>query len=320
MGLEDCRWTPCYDCGACTTYGLEHQVASTQPPAGGSQGTGQGLDLGERVPVSLSTPGALSMAARGPARLRVRYTKTGRIRYTSQRDVARAFERARVAGPLPVAYSEGFSPRPLLSFSLALPTACESLAEYVDLRFDARSETPGGTTVASGPRPDDLASSPICWMRCSQTVSRSSPRRPLQGSEGSLQEQVTSCSWIVEVTGMSAVELEERVAGLLGAESIPVERERKGRRVSDDLRPGILRLSVEGTGASPGAPRLDAELATKPRGVRPSELLGAIATTLRLLRVSRVAQWIDHDGQRREPLTADGLLLGAVDTATVGGR
>jgi hypothetical protein len=43
LGLEDCRWTPCYDCGACTGYGIEHIVASAKPPAGGSQGTGQGL-------------------------------------------------------------------------------------------------------------------------------------------------------------------------------------------------------------------------------------------------------------------------------------
>jgi radical SAM superfamily enzyme YgiQ (UPF0313 family) len=41
--VEDCRWTPCYDCGACTGYGLEHVVASVLPPAGGSQGTGQAL-------------------------------------------------------------------------------------------------------------------------------------------------------------------------------------------------------------------------------------------------------------------------------------
>jgi radical SAM superfamily enzyme YgiQ (UPF0313 family) len=41
LGLEDCRWTPCYDCGACTGYALEHVVASATPPAGGSQGTGQ---------------------------------------------------------------------------------------------------------------------------------------------------------------------------------------------------------------------------------------------------------------------------------------
>ena len=58
VGTEDCRWTPCYDCGACTTYGIEHVVASNQPPAGGSQGTGQGLDLGVSVPVTLSRAGA----------------------------------------------------------------------------------------------------------------------------------------------------------------------------------------------------------------------------------------------------------------------
>ena len=45
-GLPDCRWTPCYDCGVCTDYALEHVVASAVPPAGGSQGTGQGLGFG----------------------------------------------------------------------------------------------------------------------------------------------------------------------------------------------------------------------------------------------------------------------------------
>jgi radical SAM family uncharacterized protein len=44
-GLPDCRWTPCYDCGVCTGYALEHVVASAVPPAGGSQGTGQGLEF-----------------------------------------------------------------------------------------------------------------------------------------------------------------------------------------------------------------------------------------------------------------------------------
>jgi radical SAM family uncharacterized protein len=43
-GLPDCRWTPCYDCGVCTDYALEHVVASPLAPAGGSQGTGQDLD------------------------------------------------------------------------------------------------------------------------------------------------------------------------------------------------------------------------------------------------------------------------------------
>jgi radical SAM family uncharacterized protein len=53
--VEDCRWTPCYDCGACTGLGLEHVVAATEPPAGGSQGTGQDLADGGRVPVRLVT-------------------------------------------------------------------------------------------------------------------------------------------------------------------------------------------------------------------------------------------------------------------------
>jgi radical SAM superfamily enzyme YgiQ (UPF0313 family) len=52
-GLEDCRWTPCYDCGVCTGYGLEHVVASPVPPAGGSQGTGQDLLRGGDAPVVL---------------------------------------------------------------------------------------------------------------------------------------------------------------------------------------------------------------------------------------------------------------------------
>jgi radical SAM family uncharacterized protein len=52
-GLEDCRWTPCYDCGVCTGYGLEHVVASPVAPAGGSQGTGQDLSRGNVVPVEL---------------------------------------------------------------------------------------------------------------------------------------------------------------------------------------------------------------------------------------------------------------------------
>jgi radical SAM family uncharacterized protein len=58
VGLPDCRWTPCYDCGACTGYGIEHVVASATAPAGGSQGTGQDLSTGHlpgAVPVALRT-------------------------------------------------------------------------------------------------------------------------------------------------------------------------------------------------------------------------------------------------------------------------
>jgi len=68
-GLEDCRWIPCYDCGVCTGYGIEHVVASPVPPAGGSQGTGQGLVLTPAaVPVTIGrrpSPGLVATAAAG---------------------------------------------------------------------------------------------------------------------------------------------------------------------------------------------------------------------------------------------------------------
>ena len=58
VGLEDCRWTPCYDCGACTGYSIEHIVASAVPPAGGSQGTGQ-------VPTGYQPPRAVEVQLSG---------------------------------------------------------------------------------------------------------------------------------------------------------------------------------------------------------------------------------------------------------------
>ncbi|HWW54653.1 MAG TPA: B12-binding domain-containing radical SAM protein, partial [Acidimicrobiales bacterium] len=60
--VEDCRWTPCYDCGACTGFGIEHVVASTSPPAGGSQGTGQ--DLSGGVAGEAGAPAAVPVSFR----------------------------------------------------------------------------------------------------------------------------------------------------------------------------------------------------------------------------------------------------------------
>ncbi|MDH3752878.1 MAG: TIGR03960 family B12-binding radical SAM protein [Acidimicrobiia bacterium] len=64
VGLEDCRWTPCYDCGACTGYGIEHIVASATAPAGGSQGTNQDHSHGGAVPVSILPRATVGAASR----------------------------------------------------------------------------------------------------------------------------------------------------------------------------------------------------------------------------------------------------------------
>ncbi len=66
-------------------------------------------------------------------RVRLRYTKRGRLRFTSHRDIARAFERALRRAEVPMAYSAGFSPHPKISWVGAAPTGVASEAEYVEL-------------------------------------------------------------------------------------------------------------------------------------------------------------------------------------------
>jgi radical SAM-linked protein len=194
---------------------------------------------------------------------------------------------------LPVAYTEGFSPRPKLSFGLALPTGCESDAEYLDV---ALSEAVAASDLSAGfssllPDGVDVLAAQV-----------------LPTGMGSLQEEVTSCRWEIDVPHMGPDALAEIVARVLGAETLSVTRERKGRPVTDDLRPSVLALSSAGP-SGPGS-GLVAELATRPRGVRPAELAQVMGIELGLAR--RTNQWIERDGSRWEPLAttaADAAVL-----------
>ena len=73
--------------------------------------------------------------------VRLRFTKRGKVRFISHRDVARAFDRAFRIEQLPLAFTEGFSPRPKVCFGLALSTGHEREAEYLDLVTRAGRET-----------------------------------------------------------------------------------------------------------------------------------------------------------------------------------
>src|SRR5881227_1654467 len=79
------------------------------------------------------TTGVRPMSEQRNLKVRIRFSKLGKIRFTSHRDVARIWERALRRAALPVAYTEGFSPHPKLSFGLALSTGHESLGEYLDV-------------------------------------------------------------------------------------------------------------------------------------------------------------------------------------------
>jgi uncharacterized protein (DUF2344 family) len=243
-------------------------------------------------------------------KLRVRFTKLGKIRFTSHRDMARMWERSLRRSGVEVAYSEGFSPRPKLHFGLALSTGHESLAEYLDIDTvdvaDAPPLVTADGTVVEGAPPDLLERLTATMPNGIDCVAIG----PLRPGMPSLQEAVTSCTWQIDVIGLTATEATDAVARLLAAPEVWVDRERKGKTVTDDLRPMVLGLECLGElePAYEGGPvpvRLRADLATQPRGVRPRELLAALSPESEEHRVLRLHQWTSPDGaHREEPLPA----------------
>lgn len=220
-------------------------------------------------------------------RARIRFSKLGKIRWTSHRDLARMWERAFRRVELPLAYTQGFSPRPKVSFGLALPTGYESVAEYLDIELDPSRVVdldvlalPSRLTAALPAGVDVMAAAII------------DDRAP------SLQEEVTSTEWDVVIAAAGACRpLRELVEVALAADSLVVTRERKGKEVEDDVRPGLLSLTAVTD------EQLRAELATQPRALRPAELLAAMDPSLVEVRVRRLSQWISRsDGARDEPL------------------
>ena len=235
-------------------------------------------------------------------RARFRFSKLGKIRFTSHRDVARLWERALRRAELPVALTEGFSPRPKVHFGLALSTGHESLGEYIDIDF----REPECDSLDLGALPD-LLTGLLPEGLTVQAVA------PITTSETSLQQAVTSCEWEIDALGLAAEVAPATIAALLAAPEIVVTRQRKGNDVTDDIRPYILQLAVigpvpgvlspEGTRViTPAGTRLFAELATQPRGLRSTELLAAIGPEVTEGRVRRTHQWITLDGARHEPL------------------
>lgn len=237
-------------------------------------------------------------------KLRIRHTKLGKIRFTSHRDTARHWERAVRKAGVPLAYSAGFTPRPKMSFGLALPTGGESLAEYLDMELapDVELEL------------DELcgrfgAALPVGY-EVTHVVER-------EAGSPSLQEDVAACAWHLTLEGVSHAEAVEAAAHLLSLSELKVERERKGQRSTDDVRAAIEDLSL--IESSPGVPALDtmhddtrprlcAVLATTGRGLRPTELVAALFPALDPIdttaRVLRTHQWIERDGVRREIIPA----------------
>ncbi len=228
-------------------------------------------------------------------KLRIRHTKLGKIRFTSHRDTARHWERAVRKADVALAYSAGFTPRPRMSFGLALPTGAESLAEYLDME------------LAEGVHPDldELAVRFGAAMPAGYEVTHVVERDA--NSSPSLQEDVVACTWVFTLDGVESAEVTSAIDATLAATTLMVERERKGQRSTDDVRPAILDLSVAPATDDP-RPHLCAMLATNGRGLRPLELVAAMFPALdpvdTAARVLRTQQWIERDGVQREIIPA----------------
>lgn len=202
--------------------------------------------------------------------------------------MARIWERSVRRLNLPIAYSEGFSPRAKLSFGLALPTVFESHAEYVDLTFDE--------FVPADTLPEQLTEVTPVGISVVGAVA-------LEGKVDSLQECVEATTWSLFVDG-DLDELQAWAQTLLAATELLVTRERKGKSSTDDVRPAVLAVDVRpNTDADVLAPvEIRAELAAKPRALRPLELLDINTPTCTLLRGRRNNQFIAPVGARLDPL------------------
>lgn len=140
-------------------------------------------------------------------RIRIQFSKLGKVRFTSHRDVARIWERALRRAELPVAYSEGFNPRPKLSFGLALSTGHESDVEYIDLDLDP--ERVQDLDLDTLP---DLLSAQLPVGLTATAAVVADKRMP------SLQQAVTSCTWRIDVAEDDLSLIENAVAGVLAAD------------------------------------------------------------------------------------------------------
>jgi radical SAM-linked protein len=227
--------------------------------------------------------------------VRLQYTKLGKVRWISHRDVARALERAFRVAQLPLAFTEGFSPRPKVSFGLALSTGHESDAEYVDLVFAETFELDALPALLSPALPEGITVVGVVAL---------ADRAP------ALQEAVTCVEWRVDVahqdlTEVDPAQLRAQVDTALALPTLETTKHRKGRDVVEDVRPVIRRITVCDEPSATGLPTVvEMELSTQPRGAKPGEVLAAIGDFTEV-RARRTHQWIERDGARQEPLDAD---------------
>ncbi|MCX6400157.1 MAG: TIGR03936 family radical SAM-associated protein [Propionibacteriales bacterium] len=208
-------------------------------------------------------------------KVRIRYAKRGRLRFTSHRDVSRAIERAVVRAVIPMAYSSGFHPHPRISYAGASPTGAASESEYVELGLSEVRDPRDIGEELDAVLPDGL--DVVTAVDAALT------------SEGSLSDLLTASHWQIELGETPPAEVAAAVAAFLSTESVLVERMTKKGLRSFDCRAAVVRLESTPDGD------LDLVLEHSVPAVRPDDLLTGLAqvaafTSPPTVLLTRVAQ------------------------------
>ncbi len=196
-------------------------------------------------------------------RYRIQYQKTQAMRYTSNLDVHKVWERALRRARLPLAYSQGFHPQPRINQACPLPLGILSECELIDIWLESDVEA---DAVAAQIAP---VMAPGIKVNSIHTV---------ELSGASLPTLVTSATYRVEFIDGAPNDLEDRVNAILQQETI--QRVRRGK--SYDLRPLIDELSA------PTRDELVMTLAARSNQTgRPDEVLAAMNIDPAMTRVTR---------------------------------
>ncbi len=211
-------------------------------------------------------------------RLRLRYAKRGRLRFSSHRDFQRAFERALRRAQIPIAFSAGFSPHPKVSYANAAPTGAASESEYLEIAVTAVCDPELVRQALDEALPPGLDVIEVVQARTPDFVQR-------------LEASV----WRIELPDVPVTVAQRAAEALLAASEVIVERLTKNGVRSFDARAAVLRLDASQTADGDGCAILTAVVRLGTPTVRPDDVLAALRRVADLVppappRVTRLAQ------------------------------
>lgn len=228
-------------------------------------------------------------------RLRIRYAKRGRLRFTSHRDFSRAFERAVFRARIPMAYSSGFNPHPRISYMGAAPMGSASEAEYVEIALAEVIDPARAHADIDAALPDGLDVLEV-----------------LPSAGGPLADLLEGSQWRVTLHSTCLDDVRRAVKTLLATDEVIVERMTKKGVRSFDARAAIASLTIADppSGATSCA-ILDMVLRHGSPSVRPDDVLAALRETAGLRDTAALQQRLAQgpldqgSGTVGDPLTPD---------------